>query len=49
MDNNNQVGDDAPNDVSRMTYVQAPKNEPLNLNMSEFDQKPPVENSMMDD
>lgn len=39
MDNNQGRESDAiaPNDVSRMTYIQAPKNEPLNLNMSEFE------------
>lgn len=30
--------------MSRMTYVQAPKDEPLNLNMSEFD-KPQIQHS----
>lgn len=28
--------------VSRMTYIQAPKNEPINLNMSEFGQQQPL-------
>ena len=27
-------------DISRMTYIQAPKDEPLNLNMAEFEKQP---------
>lgn len=26
-----------PSEISRMTYIQAPKDEPLNLDMSAFD------------
>lgn len=36
-------------EVSRMTYIQAPKDEPLNLDMSAFDRQAPIESSSMTD
>lgn len=29
-----------------MTYIQAPKDEPLNLNMAEFEKQPEVQNNL---
>ena len=36
-----------PTDLSRATYVQCPKDEPLNLDMSEFDKQPQVQHSSL--
>lgn len=44
------LGDDDPANISRATYIKAPKDQPVYLDMSDFDHQRPVEHSnIMDD